>query len=122
MPSDDVLIERCALIAEDAVAELTGILNSAAGRKAQYDRQTKRKLRYAVRWCRRIADHIRAINPKEDIQYHAGQNSPRLIAALNALRELKPVVEGARNTHWSELMTQRIDAILREQNVEESDD
>lgn len=115
---DEFLIERCALIADDAIAEISSILNSKDARQSRYDRQTKIQLRTSMRWCKRIASGIRGLPAAATGTAAARNDNARLDLALNALREMKPVLEAARSSHWKQLMLQRIDNLLGEDKAD----
>lgn len=102
-------IERCADIADQAVTELTGMLGGPRARKSHYDKQTGLQIKYAIRWCRRIGQRIRALNPNPEDDTATGQGD----GAVKLLREMRPMIEQmARDSHWRTTMLAKIDAVI----------
>ncbi len=106
-------IEKSAVIADQAVAELDAILKGPKARKTQYDRQTVLEIRYAIRWCKRIADRIRAQRPAPDDDVDTLAVDPRFQDAQAVLRDLRPLVAKAGSSNWRTMMMQRIDGLLK---------
>jgi hypothetical protein len=110
--ADDIDTERecCAVIADHTVSELTGMRDGA--RRSHYDRQSALQIDYAIRWCRRIGERIRARDPAP-IDYDEQPHDPNFEEAQTLLRELRPVVAGSKPSSWRMTMLARIDALLK---------
>jgi hypothetical protein len=105
-----MVIEQCAQIADSAAAELSAILSSPRSQKSHYDKQTRIRLRYAIRWCRRIAVQIRALSTR---QTAGAPNGDRLASALEALITIRPLIASSRESKWKTEMLQRIDKLTQ---------
>lgn len=109
MPYDSDIIERDAGIADRAADELQALLPKS--RKGQYDRQGPKQVQYAIRWCRKIAERIRAQRPvSQDEGASVIASDPQAIALL---RELRPLIEKARDSKWRTIMLSRVDAAIK---------
>ena len=107
----DALIEQCAKIADDAAGYLNTVIATGSARRSQYDRQTRIRIKYAVRWCREIARRIRALDPAPEAKDH--QNGDRLASAIMVLLELRPLIDAARDSQWKRSMLQRINHLAQ---------
>lgn len=101
-------IERCAVIADEAVQELKGMLTTA--RKTRYDRQGPAQVQYAIRWVEKLAKRIRAIGPPAVVTDATA--SVELGAAKALLRELRPVIANTAASQWRGTTLQKIDDML----------
>lgn len=108
-------IEACAKIADEAAAELSVMLGSPASRKSQYDRQTALQMRYAQRWCRRIAMQIRKLKSNKATEAEA----PRSEGALGLLGELRPLIAHSRESKWRRSILARIDTLCGNNNPDD---
>lgn len=107
------LIAACANIAEEAIRELTAILNSPQSHRTQYDRQTPIRLKFAIRWCTKIRDNIRQLDP--NVQSTASTESEKLDQrVLHLLGRLRPVIAASRDSAWRTSTLHDIDLLLND--------
>jgi hypothetical protein len=111
LAADNEIIEQCAAIADRAVVELQATLRKS--RKSQYDRQGPLQVKYAIRWCERIGERIRAQKPverEEGIEVAVVPSAPE---AIMLLKELRPLIERSRDSKWRVVILARIDALIK---------
>lgn len=108
MDDEPSIIERCAIIADQAETELKGMLGSSRARKSHYDKQTGLQIKYAIRWVTRVAQRIRALNPAPEEEIGG---DGRAAEALKLLLELRPMIAKSRDTHWRTTTLAKIDQI-----------
>jgi hypothetical protein len=105
-----LLIAACANVADEAVAELTAILNSPKARKDRYDRATPVKLRYTIRWAVKIRDRIKEIDP--NMPPAPPSDDERLQRAIRLLEALRPMIEATRSSTWRMHTLHEIDRLI----------
>lgn len=106
---DDDLIEACARVLDNTVEELKGLIGSPASRTSQYDRQTKKQLETALRWCEKAASRIRDLKASPTTATAKPSDE-----ALNILAEIKPLFDEGRASAWHKKILARIDKLLAE--------
>lgn len=105
----DDLIEACAGVVDNTAEELKGLIASPASRTSQYDRQTKKQLETALRWCERCAERVRALKGKPGTAAKKPNDE-----GLNLIAEIRPLLDGGRPSAWRKSILARIDKLLAE--------
>lgn len=105
-------IAQCVAIAENTANELNKMLEERPSKKSRYDKQTSLQIRYAIRWCRKVARKIRSLELAAPLSALPGiDTDPR--QAIELIKELRPVIAGSRKGAWRREILARMDEAIK---------
>lgn len=112
MPNDTTIIEQCAAVVDHVADELEAALKPQTPKSAKPDRTTVTRFRFAIRWAKKTAARIRALDPKGSSHTASLVDTDKLEKAVVMLKELRPVIETTRPSNWKREILGKIDDLI----------